>query len=110
MTQIKKNQRLPEMIKNYENLCNEIANEFSKKQGLYFDYWIGDEVGEMASFSCQHYFSISDMFFDLKTEQKKGLIIKWQQDEVYFNTLRENAQPINYRAYTKGLRHKDLEQ
>lgn len=92
-----------EIIAQYENNCNNLVKLFAKKQGLDFDFWVSDIVGGVACFSHHYYFSIDDLVLDLKTKQKKGLILQWQEDGVENYPLN-----INYYSYTKGLRYKDL--
>ena len=46
---------------------------------------------------------VNAFILDLKSNQPKGLITDWQDDNV------EHEQNfINYYSYTKGLRHKDV--
>ena len=91
------------LISDYEQACNEIAMLFANKQGLSWNGWVADEVGSIGDFSGMYYFGISEMVLDIRTNQPKGLITQWQDDNV------EHEQNfINYYSYTKGLRHKDV--
>lgn len=90
------------LISDYEQVCNEIVELFANKQGLKFEGWVGDDVGGIADFSNSYYFTITEMVRDLKTNQPKGMITQWQDDNV------ANENQINYYAYTKGIRHKDV--
>jgi hypothetical protein len=99
---------IKELYTQYEFVSNEFVKKFCKKQELYFDGWVADEVGGIASFSCQYFFNLSEIVLDLKTKQRKGLILNWQDDDVEFNMFNKNPQHINYKSYTMGLRHKDL--
>ena len=99
----------PDNIKvQYEIICNEYVRKFSDKQDLEFDGWVGDEVGGIASFSSQYFFNISDIVFDLNTNQPVGLILHWQEDGTDYNIQREKTEYINYKSYTMGLRYEDL--
>ena len=90
--------------KKYESVCNEYIKKFSKKQGIEFDYWIGDEIGGIASFISQYFFNFHDIVWDINSEQPADLILKWQDECV------ENAKTsLNYFSYSKGLRFTDLE-
>ena len=88
----------------YEKACNDLIALFSKKQDLEFSFWIVDEVGGVACFSEHYYFNLSDIILDLKTNQKKGLILDWHDEDVEANLFKENPTMINYKAYTMGLR------
>ena len=46
-----------------------------------------------------------NIYFDMKTKQKKHKIFEWQNDgiEAHFNGITEN---INYRSYCMGARFK----
>ena len=92
----------------YENACNEYVRVFSEKQGLEFDGWVGDEVGGIASFISQYFFNISDITFDINTNQPVRLILYWQEDGTDYNMRREKTEYINYKSYTMGLRYEDL--
>lgn len=98
-----------DLLTQYENICNQIVVKFAAKQKLEFDYWIADEIGGIACFANQYYINFSDIILDLKTRQKKGLILDWQDDYVEFNHDREVYKNINYKSYTIGLRFEDLE-
>lgn len=87
----------------YESSCNHYVARFCKKQGLEFDYWAGDKVGEIA-FCGDFYFNFSDIVLDINSKQPKGAIIKW-----YYENLDFADKLINYYSYTKGLRVAHLE-
>lgn len=77
-------------IKNrYDNACNEIIEEFCKKQEIEFDYWVSDKVGGIASFSETWYFDIYDILYDLTSNQPKGTILRWQDESSEYNMGRE---------------------
>lgn len=90
---------MSKLKQNYESACNEYVKAFAKKQGLVFDYWIGDEVGGIASFSCQYFFNMSDMVIDIETKQPKFLILKWHDELTICH-----PKTMNYKSYTMGLR------
>ena len=92
----------------YEDVCNEYIRRFCEKQDIEFDGWVGNEVGGIASFICQYFFTIDDITLDMNTNQPVGLILDWQSDGVDYNIFNETPQNINYKSYTMGLRYKDL--
>ena len=54
-------------------------------------------------FSISHFFfSLSDIYFDLKSNQPKGKIIEW------YDYILENELKINYYHYCMGLRKEQL--
>lgn len=90
-------------VHNYEMACQELVKQFSLKHDLEFDGWVGDDIGGIASFIDQYFFSMDDIALDLKTDQPKHSILRWQDDNV------EHAPEfINYKSYTMGLRQSDL--
>jgi len=97
-----KKDKISLLIGDYELSCNLIVEAFAKKQGLTFDGWIADEVGEMASFNDEYFFTMENMVHDLKTVQPKGLITKWQDYAVEIHL--KTGKSINYKSYSKGLR------
>lgn len=88
----------------YERICNAYIDEFTAKQGYEFDYWVGNEVGGVASFIEQYYFSMADIAYDLHNKCKKGFIFKWQ------DYCLENDVQWTYVQYCKGFRrrHKQI--
>jgi hypothetical protein len=99
---------LEKLKTHYENVCNEYIRRFCEKQEIDFDGWVSDEVGGIASFVCQYFFTIDDIVLDLYTNQPVGLILDWQSDGVDYNMFNETPQSINYKSYTMGLRYEDL--
>lgn len=91
------------LISDYEQVCNELVVLFANKQGLRFEGWVANEVGSIADFNNEYYFTISEMVLDIRTNQPKGLITSWQDDNVA-----NEHNIINYHSYTAGLRHKDI--
>jgi hypothetical protein len=100
--------KIEELNEKYEFICNEFVAKFEKKQQINFEGWVGDEIGGIASFSFQYFFNLSDIIFDLKTNQPKGCIKNWSNEETDFNVFNENPHHINYKSYTMGLRHENL--
>jgi hypothetical protein len=49
--------------KQFEKIVNLYIYEFEKQTGLQFDFWIGDEVGGVASFSEASYADLDDIRF-----------------------------------------------
>jgi hypothetical protein len=91
------------LIKEYEKVCNDLIVMFCDKQSLSFDGWVGDEVGGISSFCCQYFFNMNDIILDLKTKQKVGLILEWQNDSVEAHF--KNHLIISYKSYIKGERY-----
>ena len=92
------------LIEQYESICNKILKRFAKKQELDFDGWVGNNIGGIASFGGQYFFGIHDIVLDLKTKQKKGFILEWQNDMVRYSNSKPRKQTINYKSYTLGIR------
>jgi hypothetical protein len=92
-----------DLVAQYELVCNEYIKKFCKKQSIEFDGWVGDEIGDIAGFAEQYFFSLSDIVWDINSRQPKGLILSWQDDYVSNPT-----KAINYFSYTKGLRSTDI--
>jgi len=92
----------------FEKLVNEYLQKFIKKQDIDFDGWVADDVGGIASFCCQYFFSFDDIRYDIDNDCEVGLILNWQQDGVDYH-MKGKFDTINYRSYHKGLRYEDLE-
>jgi hypothetical protein len=90
--------------KRYEKICNEYIQLFVEKHGYEFDGWIGNEVGGIASFIDQYFFSFGDIIFDINNNCEVGLIFHWQDDTIDH----KDECMINYYSYSKGLRYEHL--
>lgn len=90
--------------KRYESICQDYIDVFCEKQELEFDGWIADEIGGVASFVSQYFFTIDDIAFDINNDIPVGLILSWQDDSI----SNDSEFKINYRSYSKGLRYSDL--
>lgn len=90
----------------YEQACNDYIKYFCRKQNIEFDGWVADEIGGIAGFCGQYFFNISEIVYDMNTNQEKGLILQWQDDLVENGKGKE----INYYSYSKGLRLSDIKE
>jgi hypothetical protein len=105
--------RLPQTFKSlkkqYEKVCNEIVKMFCEKQDVDFDFWIGDQVGECASFINEYSFTMAEIILDLESKQPIGFIFEWQRADIDFNMFRKEPFHVNYASYIKGLRFKEID-
>ena len=99
---------IKELNKQYKDCCNLWVQMFCEKQEIDFDGWISDEVGGTCSFCGEYFFNMSDIILDLNTNQPKGLILAWQNANTNIDYLMNPPQHINYKSYTMGLRHNQL--
>ena len=88
--------------KRYDNICNTYVKIFCEKQDMYFEGWVGDDVGSIACCN-DFFFNLNDIILDIDTNQEEGYIINW-----YYDNLEIEDKNINYYSYIKGLRIKDL--
>lgn len=91
------------LFSEYSRICDAYIDEFVKKQGYEFDYWIGG-AGCIASFIEQYYFNMEDIVYDMNNDKPAGKIFKWQDYNVKHDTR------WTYVQYCKGLRkrHKQV--
>ena len=94
----------------YCKICNDFIAAFEEKQDIEFNYWVGDEVGGIASFAWQYFFNLSDIILDIITNQPKGKILDWQDEDLDFCMDKPFPTSINYKSYVIGLRLKNLKE
>jgi len=82
----------------YENIVKKYIKLFELKHEICFEDWIGDNIGEIASFGDIMYFNFDDIRRDIDLKQPKGQMIEW----LYFAV--DNESNLNYRSYIMGLR------
>lgn len=88
---------------NFDKACNDYIEYFCKKQEIYFEFWVADEVGGVACFG-DYFFSMTDIIMDIESEQPIGLILDWQNEIADQDPADSKSIYINYRSYIKGLR------
>lgn len=77
----------------YNKAVSAYIKAFCKKQDLQFDFWVCDDPGTVAFFG-DYCFNFDDIRFDLDTEQKKNLILRWHDWRVDRGLKEEEV--INY--------------
>jgi hypothetical protein len=87
-----------ELRKDREKICDKYIKLFCKKHDLYFDHWIGDEVGGVADFGV-YSFSFTSIVKDIDEDIEAGLILQW-----YDNSVENQDTSINLKSY--ALRQK----
>ncbi|GIM60059.1 hypothetical protein CAPN008_01090 [Capnocytophaga canis] len=99
---------MEKILHNFEKASIALVEAFAEKQGLDFDFFIGDNPAEVVSFSCEITFSLNEIWHDLSTDQPKGLIMEW-----FYENLEQyhkgNNDYINYYSWTLGKRYEDKE-
>ena len=76
------NSRIEKLHEKYVAVCNEYIENFCKKHDCYFEFWVVDEVGGVASFGSVYYFNFGDIVYDLNTDQPKGQIFNWLEQSL----------------------------
>lgn len=85
------------------SVLKEYIRKFEEKHDCRFEYAVSDDLTGIISFGDIYFFHISDIIFDIDTNQPKGLIFEWMSD------CAENQHKIiNFRSYAMGLRFEDL--
>ena len=101
---------IEKLMSKLKNCCEDVVMRFAEKQGLNFEFFVGDNFTDVASFGSIYYFSFTDICYDLFTDQPKGQILIWLENYCHelSKDLSKEAKYINYYAYCKGLRYDDL--
>lgn len=94
---------IKQLQKQYEHVVSEYIKKFCEKQEVYFEFWIGDNIGGIACFGDILFFNFMDIVWDINTKQPKNQIIDWMYD-----CVDHPKQSINYFSYSKGLRWSDV--
>ena len=88
-------------LRAFEVAVDRLLMEFCEKHDLSYEFSVGEDSIDVFSIS-NYFFSLSDIYFDLKSNQPKGKIIQW------YDYLLDNEVEISYYAYCKGLRKEQL--
>lgn len=97
-----------DLQKQYEAIVTVYVRAFEKKHGYEFSGWIGEQMGEMASFIEQYFFNFDDIRYDIDNKVKKGLIFEHQDADLEHNFHAQEPQHISFKNYVKGLRYENL--
>ena len=88
----------------FDKLADTYIKKFVKKHKYEFSSWVADEVGGIACFIEQYFFSYDDIRQDIDNDYPKDLIFQWQDDSLE----NQNKTAMNLKSYAMGLRFKDL--
>lgn len=93
----------------YEQVVADYIEVFCNKQGLNFEYWVGDDIGGIADFGCIYFFNFDDIRLDIDTNQPENQIINWIEETIE-NANSDAEKMINYRSWCMGLRYEDIKE
>lgn len=88
-------------LRAFEVAVDRLLIEFCEKHDFTYEFSVGEDSIDVFSIS-NYFFSLSDIYFDLKSNQPKGKIIEW------YDYLLDNEVNINYYSYYMGLRKEQL--
>ena len=88
-------------LRAFEVAVDRLLMEFCEKHDLSYEFSVGEDSIDIFSIS-NYFFSLSDIYFDLKSNQPKGKIIEG------YDYLLDNEVNINYYSYCMGLRKEQL--
>jgi hypothetical protein len=90
-------------MKILENAYNKVVHSYIKlfchKQGIDFDFWIGGQIGGIASFNDWYHYNFLDIKFDIDSNQPVHRILNYFDESVEYSDVK-----INYTSYCMGLR------
>ena len=82
----------------YIDIVDKYLFAFIRKQNIKFDGWVGNDIGGVAQFIEQYYFSFNDIRMDIDNNVPKGIILDWQNDNIDNNSNDEGI-IVNYKSY-----------
>ena len=95
--------------KKFENIVNEYIAEFVAKHEYEFAYWVGGQVGGMASFIDQYFLTLEDIRYDIDNDIPSPTIFRWQDYVVEWMIRLPELHSINLKSYCMGARYSDEE-
>lgn len=81
-------------------------HKFEKDHGVAFDGAVADDLTGMLCFG-DHYFSMSDIVYDIDNKLPVRLIFEWQDAGIEAHFKGHNK-TINLQSFTKGLRYEGV--
>lgn len=96
----------------YESIVNDYIKQFQRKHDCEFEFWIGEQVGGIASFGDINCISFLDVVHDLHSNAPIGLIFNWIEDttDEHFKAQEQFREEnyINFQSYCMGARYEML--
>lgn len=84
------------IITNYQNACEAIVEAFCEKQEMSFEHWV--DIGNIVL--CSDFFlNLSDIIYDIETDQPKGRIIEWY--DISLEAYGKKEGYINYSTWCR---------
>lgn len=100
-----------DLKKEFIAVANKYVTAFEDKHETYLEFWVGNDVGGVASFG-DDFFSFNDIREDIDSDAPKHLIFDWASDRLEEHYAAEGEKReerhINFGSYRTGLRFKDL--
>ena len=100
----------PKYLTDFERSTALLVEMFCKKQDAEVEFIVVDDITGVYSIG-DNFFSLSDIYYDLKENKPKGLIFEWQDHvseynlTIGFNDVTERCF-LNYNSYCMGARLK----
>ena len=97
-------------IKDFERSTSLLVEMFCKKQETEVEHIVGDDISGIYAIG-YNFFSLSDIYFDMKENKPKGLIFEWQDYLTEINMpIGDYVEKcyINYESYCMGARFETL--
>ena len=82
----------------FNKITEEYLSSFSKKHDLEFDGWVGDRIGEIATFG-DYFFNFDDIRYDLDNDIQKEIIFEWY--DISIDLALSDKPVVNYRDFVK---------
>jgi len=95
-------------IPQFERSTALLVEMFCKKQDVEVDFIVADDITGIYAIG-DNFFSLSDIYFDLKEDKPKGLIFEWQNYLIEWNIENNSNCNINYSSYCMGARFGQFE-
>lgn len=84
--------------KEYSLLVSEYISAFEKKHDIEFDYWVGDEVGEIAVFG-DFFFNFDDIRRDVDDDVPEKKIFEWY--DLTLDSALKDESTMNFKTFLK---------
>ena len=88
--------------KKLDDCLMQYIRKFEKKQGLQYEFSVGDDLLDVAFFG-EYCFSMNDIVYDIENSLPVGLIADCFNEAVSAQFRGERV--INYQSYAKGARY-----
>ena len=95
--------KTPKYITDFEKAAKLLVDLFCTKHSVDLDDMVNGDITDVLCFG-DNFFTLSDIYYDLKNDIPKRLIFEWQYYVTEYCIVNDVQKHINFKSYCMGAR------